>query len=294
MVWFGARAALAGRNPYELIGPGREFDYTWKLLYPMPALVAVVPLSILREQLAATVFVTVSAGLLAFGMTRDNLRLLPMLVTEAFVSSCRLGQWSLIVTASLFFPLLGVLTAVKPQSTIPILVSSRWKKSWVAAIVGSVLLLTLSFVVQPHWIDSWMHNVQTSSSMKPPVARFGGFLILLVLIRWRRPESWLIATFACLPQSVGWYGTLPLLTVPGSLVESLILAGTSALGVYFGGYFMPDSKSLNDAFDWAGGVIVLTVYLPAVIMVLRRTNESVPPVWLERVLRKNKKINAGE
>jgi hypothetical protein len=141
---------------------------------------------------------------------------------------------------------------------------------------------------------SWISNVLTSNQMKPPVARMGGILILLVLIRWRRPESWLIASFACLPQSVGWYGTLPLLTIPQSLVESLILAGTSALGVYLGGYFMPDSHSLNDIFDWTGGVIVATVYLPAVIMVLRRTNKSGPPVWLQYIMRRSRSRQAGK
>src|SRR5688500_13768330 len=44
-LWFAARAVLGGRNPYELIGPGLEFDYQWKLYYPLPAALLLTPLA---------------------------------------------------------------------------------------------------------------------------------------------------------------------------------------------------------------------------------------------------------
>ena len=283
MIWYGARAVLEGRNPYALIGPGREFDYTWKLLYPMPALIAALPLAWLSERLAATLFVSVSAGLLAFGITRSGWHLLPLLVTEAFVSSARLGQPSLIITASLFFPALGFLSAVKPQASLPILFASRSRRIFLYAIAGAVILIAASFLLQPSWVNRWLENLRAAPTMKPPLATPGGILILLVLLRWRRPESWLIASLACMPQSVGWYGTLPLLTIPASVGESLVLAGTSALGVYLGGLVVPPTHSLNSLFDWTGSLVVLTVYLPAAIMVLRRPNDSEPPAWLALV-----------
>ena len=36
-VWFAAQAILDGRNPYPLIGPGREFEGPWPLYYPLMA-----------------------------------------------------------------------------------------------------------------------------------------------------------------------------------------------------------------------------------------------------------------
>ena len=45
MLWFGARALFHGLDPYPLIGPGREFSYTWPLIYPLPAVVSVMPLA---------------------------------------------------------------------------------------------------------------------------------------------------------------------------------------------------------------------------------------------------------
>ena len=280
MVWYGARAVLEGRDPYALIGPGLEFDYTWKLLYPVPALIAAMPLAWLSERLAATLFVSLSAGLLAFGITRSGWHLLPLLVTEAFVSSARLGQWSMIITASLFFPALALLAGVKPQASLPILVASRSSRIFLYALAGAALLTAASFALLPSWVIPWMENVRAAPPMIPPVTTFGGFLVLLVLIRWRRPESWLIASLACMPQSVGWYGTLPLLTIPATIGESLILAGTSALGAYLGGFIMPEANSIDGLFNWTASLIVITVYLPAVIMVLRRPNDSEPPAWV--------------
>ncbi|HEX6574970.1 MAG TPA: hypothetical protein VF042_08345, partial [Gemmatimonadaceae bacterium] len=70
MVWYGARALMAGMDPYSQIGPGKAFDYEWSLIYPVPALVLVSPLSWMSEQYATAVFVGVSCFLLAYGITR--------------------------------------------------------------------------------------------------------------------------------------------------------------------------------------------------------------------------------
>ncbi|CAN5306555.1 hypothetical protein BH23GEM2_BH23GEM2_24260 [soil metagenome] len=43
MIWFGARTMLAGGNPYELVGPGLQFEWMYLLLYPGTALVAGIP-----------------------------------------------------------------------------------------------------------------------------------------------------------------------------------------------------------------------------------------------------------
>ena len=39
-VWAGARALWEGKDPYAVVGPGREFGWNWPLYYPLPALVA--------------------------------------------------------------------------------------------------------------------------------------------------------------------------------------------------------------------------------------------------------------
>ncbi|HUQ19762.1 MAG TPA: hypothetical protein VM099_09135, partial [Gemmatimonadaceae bacterium] len=86
MLWFGARALFHGLSPYPLIGPGKEFDYMWPLIYPLPAVVSVMPLAVFTERVAATLFVFVSSALLSFGLTRDGWYRMPLFISEAFLS----------------------------------------------------------------------------------------------------------------------------------------------------------------------------------------------------------------
>src|SRR5665213_3673427 len=101
-VWFGAKAMLQHRNPYELIGHGLEFDH-WPLLYPAPALVAAIPFAVFSERTATMIFVGLSTFALAMAVTRNSWHLLPLFITESYTSSARLGQWSILITAALFF-----------------------------------------------------------------------------------------------------------------------------------------------------------------------------------------------
>lgn len=283
MVWFGGKSLLEGRNPYELIGPGREFDYRWPLIYPGTALVAVLPLSLLSEHAAAVVFVFASAAALAFGATRTGWYLVPLFATEPFVSAARLGQWSILLSAALFFPSLSSLAAVKPQTSIPILLASKDAKPFVWAGVGTLLLLTVSMILLPEWPAHWLEGVRAAENMEPPIARFGGWLIPLVLIRWRRPESWLILSLACMPQSWGWYGTLPLFLIPKTLNESLVMTGAATFGAYIGAMLVPEGANAQAFYAWVGSMIVITIYLPAVALVLRRPNKGPVTVWLKRI-----------
>jgi len=278
-VWYGARALLHGRNPYELIGRGKEFEQ-WPLLYPAPALVAAIPLVPFSERVATTIFVGLSTFLLALGITRKSWHLLPLFISEAFTSSARLGQWSIIMTAALFFPWISILSVGKPQAAVPILASTTDSRSYKAAIIGAIWLIAVSLLLMPTWPQSWIANVWASRYMDAPITRSGGFLIALALVRWRRPEAWLLVATACMPQSWGWYGTLALFTVPATFAESVLLAGTATIGGALFTLTMPSNASLGDFMSWLDKLILVTIYLPVTIMVLRRPNEGPPIAWL--------------
>ncbi len=279
VAWFGARGILGGFDPYPLVGAGLPFNYRWPLVYPAPALVAVTPLALLSEKYAAMAFVGVSTFLLAFGATRRDWHLLPLFGTEAFMNSVRLGQWSIVLTAALFFPWLAVLTAAKPQAGIPILAGSTNRSAIVAAASGGVLLMVAGFILLPGWFPAWMKTIGTLQGIDPPITRFGGVLVLLCLLRWRRPEVWLILTLACMPQTPAWYSTLPLFVIPATLTESVLLAAAAAVGIIFvlTTYFNPESMAELNAFT--GSVQIFTIYLPAVALILRRRNQGEPPAW---------------
>ena len=157
--WFGAKAMLEGRNPYELIGRGREFEQ-WPLLYPAPALVVALPFTLVGEREATIAFVGLSTFLLAYGATRKGWHLLPMFLTDAFVSSAKLGQWSIVFAAAIFFPQLAALSASKPQAALPVVLAATDRKAIVWALAGGLGLVAISLALFPSWPSAWLANVR--------------------------------------------------------------------------------------------------------------------------------------
>ena len=283
-VWFGAQELLHHRNPYALIGHGKTFDQ-WPLLYPAPALVAVIPFVTLSERIATTLFVGLSTFLLAFGATRRGWHLLPLFISEAYTSSARLGQWSILITAALFFPWISLIAIAKPQASVPILASTTDARSFKAAVLGGVLLLAISFVLYPGWPAPWMANVRAAQYMDAPITSVIGILIALVLIRWRRPEAWLVFAMACMPQSWGWYSTLALFTIPETFAESVVLAGAATIGGLLFTMTMPANATMPEFMDWLERLVLVTIYLPVTIMILRRPNEGLGVAWMRGLRR---------
>ena len=140
-----------------------------------------------------------------------------MFASMAFSSSVQLSQWSILTTAMLFLPWLAILAAVKPQSALPVLMTSPSRTSIIAALVGGALLFAASLFLLPGWPLEWWHIIRAGEQLRAPVTRLGGVFILLALIRWRRPEAWLIVLTAVMPQSWAWYNVLVLLAIPATI-----------------------------------------------------------------------------
>lgn len=291
-LWFGSRVLSLGQNPYALIGPHKLIDLPAPLVYPAPALVAISPLTLLPFRLAGTVFVFVSAGLLGFGATRDGWQRLPIFASVAFVTSAELGQWSMLMTAAIFIPALCFFSTAKPHAFVPIVVSSTKRATWVWGAIGSIVLVTASFLLLPSWPLDWWRFVSTLDFYRAPIASFGGLAIGLVLIRWRRPEAWLIFVAACMPQSWYAYNGLILLAIAASFREASILSLTSSAGwviAYL--YFAGDWRSAETRAVMEN-VLVALCYLPATMLVLRRPNVGPGPLsisWLRSVVRRDEK-----
>ena len=69
IAWLGAKALLAGHDPYEVVGQGRLYEFRWPATYPMPAYIFAMPFTLLSERVASYVFVWLSTFALAFGIT---------------------------------------------------------------------------------------------------------------------------------------------------------------------------------------------------------------------------------
>ena len=280
-VWMGAVALLQGLDPYQVIGPDRPFRHDFEFLYPLPASLVIMPLAFLRELPAAVVFVWITTALLAFAITADGWQRLPLFLSVAFVISVRRVQWAPLLTAGMHLPSLAWLWIAKPNIGLALLLAFRSRKTMVVAVAGGLLLLAVSLLILPRWPVEWLAAVGTAHHTEAPIAQPGGFLVLLALLRWRRWEARLIVALACVPQSLFWYDTLPLLLVARTFRESLILSLVSSLGFVLDLLFLQDLE-IQAYYDRFGALLIAVAYLPATLLVLLRPNEGTVPRLLEK------------
>src|SRR3954468_11467693 len=70
--WSAARHLLAGRDPYVALPGGLAEPFETPLLYPLPTVLAAVPLARLSLPAAGAIMMGISAALLAFVLTKDG------------------------------------------------------------------------------------------------------------------------------------------------------------------------------------------------------------------------------
>ena len=262
--WLGARAVIAGKNPYTVV---RALHPDVALFYPLPALLLILPLGWRSLVHAQSIFAGVGMGALAYAGW-DRKPLLIGCVSAGALASVTWGQWSLILTASALIPMLGFLWAAKPSVGLALAAGYLNKP----AIIGSLILTAISFLVWPGWFAAWLPGLHQSGHFAP-VTRPGGFLLLAALLRWRRPEGRMLAAYACIPQITMLYDTVPLILIPSTRPEAYLLAIlTQAAGVVI--FWRRTNLPLIEENTHQWPVLLLLVYLPALIMVMRRPNVS--------------------
>jgi hypothetical protein len=287
-VWHGSRALMSGLDPYSTVGPGLAHSMDFPLYYPLPAIVAFLPLALLPLELARTAFIVLTAGLLAYAITYDGWHRILVFLSGAYVHALLTAQWSPLMTAAFLIPWLGPILLLKPNIGLAIAVTSpaRGLPTW--CIVGGGALLLASFAVDPGWLPRWTAIVRSAPHFTPPLLLPGGILVLLALLRWRRPEARLLVAMACVPHTTVVYETLPLLLIARTWKESALLVTLSIAA------FVIQSEVENRAgltypevltvfTEWVtlvGTALVVLIYLPATIMVLMRRNEGEVPAWI--------------
>lgn len=283
VVWHGARVLLDGRDAWTVIGPGREVDLPWPLLYPGTALVAVAPLALLPLQAARVLFVGVSAGALAWAVTRDGWWRLLLFASVPVLHAIVGAEWSLLVAAAFLLPALGCVAAIKPTVGLATLLSAPDQRRQFLAILCGAALLAVSLVAAPDWPLAWRREAAGARNMSAPLMhwRVGAPLVLLALLRWRRPEArWLVA-LACVPQSTVPYEAVYFMLFPrtrvGLLAMTVLSYGAGALHYWI----VITSRNTVDLQYRAGDALVALFYLPALVMVLRRENVGEVPQWLD-------------
>lgn len=267
--WVGARTLLDGGNPYDVVGPGREFEWEFPLLYPMPAILAVVPLSFLPLRVADAVFMAFSAGLLAWGLTRAQLFNPQLLVFGSVACYFVLltSQWSLLIVASALVPTFGALVACKPTIGLAMLAAYPSRR----AVVGAAVFLGASTLAFPWWPRAWLSTLGAATHITAPMVQFGGPLLLLAGLKWRRPEARLLLALALVPHTPAMHEAIPLFLVANRLREAVTLCLlTLAVPLIVGaiGPFATYNEWMAASARW----MVWLLYLPCLAVVLTRPN----------------------
>lgn len=277
--WRASRFFWNGVNPYPL----RTGDPGWPLpdafFYPAPALVVMWPVQHFIFPVAAGLFFGGASAWLAWRLSRDGLWRLWVLGGPALIMAAMLGQWSPLVTVGALIPGAGFLLACKP--TIG-LACFAYRPTWLAAL-GVVAICLLSLVLLPGWPLEWLANLRIVANHPlvehpSPIVTPLGWVLVLALARWRQPEARLLFAMACVPQLLYFADQLPLGLVARKRSEAVALGwcGLVAAVTWFvllrGG--MPHVGP-------AAPYVMVGLYLPALIVVLRRPNEGPVPAWLD-------------
>lgn len=273
-----ARALAHGMDPYGVVGPGLTYDWPWRLLYPLPGVVVAMPFSAesLPFGVGAMGFVFVGATAFSYALTRDGWYRLPMLLSVPALWAFWWAQWSPILAAASVLPWLGFAYAAKPTIGAALFVYRPDRR----AVIGVAILLALSFIMYPSWVTEWLAAIHGSDLQHflVPIRWPGGPLVLLALFRWRRPEARLLVAMSFVPQSPTFYDMLPLAFIPSTVLESVTLAVLTYLVMTITA-IMAQGYELTQNLQISGPLSVLLVYLPCLVMVLRRPNEGNLPAW---------------
>ena len=278
--WLAGRLLLDGRDPYKEIGPDAPIKHQFQLIYPATSGVVAMPFTVLPPRLADALFIGIGAALLLWALTKDTFRNPQLVVFAALpmTAAAQTVQWSPLLTAATFFPLLGFVYACKPSVAVAY---------WVAYPNVRALLIAAGFtaltvVLWPWWPREWIAQLSTVTHMSAPVTRWGGPLLLLAALRWRRPEARLLLGLSLIPQTPVVYEALPLFLTVTTLREGVALLVLSVLMGPIINHRPP--MAYNEWMAMSGFWMIWLVYLPCLVMVLRRPNVAPANDPLERAL----------
>jgi hypothetical protein len=268
--WHAANFLLAGDNPYARMTPGR-YPTAGPFLYPLPAAIVAAPFAGLSAQMAGAVFNGLSAGVLAFALTRQAWWPLLMFLSPAYVLSYYNVQWPPLMVACALLPALSFLSVAKPNLGLVAFAyrPNRW------AVIGGAVLLLVSFILVPRWPLDWWHALHQQTTQHTPAVLWPfGAVGLVGLLRWRKPEGRLLAAMTLAPTSAVPYDHLLLWLMPKTWVQSLILSAAAwaawLLVLATAPHDLTKSATVAHAF------VALGTYVPASVMVWLRKHDETP------------------
>ena len=273
--WLAGRALMDGENPYLVVRRGGEYELNADYLYPLPAAIVTAPFSWISNPISgAAVFAGCSTALFVIGASFTGWGRLAAMGGIPFVWAATSGQVSILGVAGVLVPGMGWLAILKPNIGLAL---AAYKPSRSMGF-GFLVLLGISIILVPSWPREWLSVVRsrTTENYGSPFLQLGGPLMSLSLLRWKRREARLLLVMAIVPQSLLFYDQLPLALVAKSRTESMLLVITGFVGYAISTYLLRPSMNTGQVSSIYGPAIVLSLFLPCLVMVLRRPNEASP------------------
>jgi hypothetical protein len=229
------------------------------------------PLAPLSFEVARAVWAGVGVAAFTAAALRYRRGLPQALLSASLLNAVAQGQWSPLLVAATVLPWLGFTWAAKPSIGGALITAYPSH----AAIWGAAATVLMSLLAWPSWPAEWFHVVRTADlHLQPLILRPGGVLLLLALLRWREPEARLLAGLACVPQTAGLYESLPLFLIPRDKGEGYLLAALSYVPAFQ--LWVLDrsatSAPLESVIEARWPWLFMSLYLPALVMVLRKRN----------------------
>jgi hypothetical protein len=230
--------------------------------YPLTAGLLALPFVRLAPETAAGLFYGISSALLAFGLTRYSYRGLLIFLAYPYWAGLITVQWSPIIAASAFFPLLQPVAMAKPQIGLPVFLTHLSRRGLLACLtVGAI-----SLIVMPRWPQLWFRQM-THYEHFIPILVLPGPLLLLALWRRRDRDAILLLLAACMPQR-WFFDSFILWLIPKSRREIVWTVFFSWGAGLLRWYNAPHN------FTEVGRWTVLFIYLPMLAVVLIRNLSS--------------------
>lgn len=262
--WRAAGYLLSAENPYEEIFPEGEYPFQTYLYYPLTAVLASFPFVVFPPYTAGAVFFGLSSAILAFALTAQGWRHIPIFLSAPYFVAAATIQWSPLLVAAALLPPLAWLLTCKPNLGFPLFL---YRPTWIG--LGTILaFLGLSYFVLPSWPADWLRISRSLAGHPPPVLVLPfGPLLLLGAFAWRRPEGRMFLGLALFPQLLFFYDQLPLWLLPRSFLASAIYSGLSWVA-YFGWRSLSVDPLSGEVLRQPAQTIMLLLFLPALGMLL--------------------------
>jgi hypothetical protein len=244
-----AQRLIARQNPYDT--PLEQ--------YPLPAAFVALPFVRVTPEIAGGIFYGISSALLAFGITREGYGRLRIFLAFPYWAGLLAAQWTALITASAFFPMLLPATMMKPQVGLPVFLTRLSRRG----LLACALVAALSFAALPQWPVLWLRQTHYYEHFIPLLV-FPGPLLLLALLRYRHRDAWLLLLAALMPQR-WFFDAFPLWLIPKTRRELVLTAGLSWGAGIWRWFHQPAN------FTEVGRLAVIFIYLPMLAVILFRS-----------------------